>query len=53
LNNDHYAWAVRDGDVGLSPEPPQPSPVPEPATILLLCSGFVWLLGFRKRCRKE
>lgn len=39
-NRGLYAWAVRDGDV---------SPVPEPATILLLCSGIIGLAGLRRK----
>ena len=35
-----YAWAVRTG--GSAPQ------VPIPASLLLLCSGFAGLLGFRK-----
>ena len=38
-----YAWAVRDGDV---------APVPEPATMLLLVSGLIGLVGFRKKPKK-
>ena len=40
-----YAWAVRDGDVSTS--------VPEPATMLLLGSGLIGLLGFRRKFRKK
>ena len=35
-----YAWAVRDGDV---------TPVPEPTTMLLLASGLVGLVWFRRK----
>lgn len=40
------AWAVRPGDV------PDTRPVPEPATLLLLASGVVGLVGLRRKFRK-
>lgn len=38
-----YGWAVRDGDVAV---------VPEPATMLLLGSGLLSLVGLRRKFRK-
>lgn len=40
LNFDGWAWAVRDGDV---------TPVPEPATLLLLSSGIAGLIVCKRR----
>jgi hypothetical protein len=40
LDNQFYAWAVRDGDV---------APIPEPGTILLLASGLVGLIGLKRK----
>jgi hypothetical protein len=37
------AWAVRDGDV---------APVPEPSTMLLVGTGLIGLVGFRKKFKK-
>lgn len=37
----YYAWAVRPGDVS--------APIPEPSTMLLLGSGLVGLVAWRKR----
>ena len=41
--NTFSAWAVRDGDS---------TPIPEPATMLLLGSGLIGLMAFRWRVRK-
>jgi len=37
---------------GGSPILPDTSPVPEPTTMFLLLSGFVGLVGFKRRCKK-
>lgn len=42
-----YVWPVRDGDVGLAAAS---TPVPEPATILLLGSGLIGVIGYE--CKK-
>jgi len=39
-----YSWAVRDGDV---------TPIPEPSTYLLLGSGLIGLVWFRRKFRKR
>jgi hypothetical protein len=44
IGDDEYLWAK--GLVGAS------QPVPEPATVLLLGSGLVGLVGFRKKFKK-
>lgn len=38
----HFAWAVRDGDVG-------PAPVPEPSTIFLLSTGLICIAGISRK----
>jgi len=38
-----YAWAVHDGDVAA---------VPEPNTLLLLASGLIGMVAFRKKFKK-
>jgi len=38
----HYAWAVHDGDIGMSV-------VPVPAAVLLFGSGLIGLAGFARR----
>lgn len=42
--NNHYALAVHDGDVG--------APVPIPGAVWLLGSGLIGLIGIRRRFRK-
>ena len=41
-----YVWPVRDGDVGLAAAS---TPVPEPATMLLLGSGLIGIIGYEVR----
>ncbi|MFI5176901.1 MAG: PEP-CTERM sorting domain-containing protein, partial [Terriglobia bacterium] len=41
----YSALAVHSGDVGAIP-------IPEPATLLLLGSGLIGLLGFKRKFRK-
>lgn len=43
----HYAWAVHDGDVGLSSS--NPEPVPAPAAGLPMALGLAWLAKIRHR----
>ena len=40
------------GTPPISENSQNPSPVPEPSTILLLCSGMIGLVGFRKKLLK-
>ena len=44
-----YGLAVRSGQVSAAPGP---APVPEPSTILLVATGLIGLVGFRKKFKK-
>jgi hypothetical protein len=58
--DNEQGWVVQNGNTGgqanlyvISFDAPAPAPVPEPATMLLLGSGLVGLVGFRKRFKKR
>lgn len=48
VNTVRFAWAVQDGDVASLPEP---SPIPEPSTMLLFGSGLAGISLLRKRLK--
>jgi hypothetical protein len=48
-----HVWPVRDGDVSISDIPSvPPPPIPIPSAIWLLGSGFIGLVGVRRKFRK-